>query len=373
MAAVLSLPLASVVAVPRAGAAVDGSETFSFTGAAQTFTVPDGVFAITVDAYGAAGGSGAGQASFVPIAGSPGGLGGRTTAVVAVSPGEELTVLVGGQGGDGSVAFDDEVDLTISGSAGAPGFNGGGCGTLSLIAATAAGAGESQVVCGSASLSLEGRRVGAGSVAGGGGGASDVRRGAERLVVAGGGGGGGGATANADDVPANIVADPGGAGGGGGGEVGSDGSPGLNGSPGGTGATATDPGSGAGCATAPSSGEGGSAAGVTGLFLGQPPYRFARSTAAGGGGWFGGGCSEVVGDFGGQGGGGGGSGRGPEAAFEAGVREGDGQVVISWTAGAEPPTPPPATPPGEQPTEPPMAPVEPPAAAPVAAAPRYVG
>ena len=34
------------------------SQTFGYTGAAQPFVVPEGVFAITVDAYGAAGGNG---------------------------------------------------------------------------------------------------------------------------------------------------------------------------------------------------------------------------------------------------------------------------------------------------------------------------
>jgi hypothetical protein len=364
-----------LIALDHASAEADGSMAFSFTGSEQTFAVPNGVFSITVDAYGAAGGTGTGRAWFVTVPESPGGLGGRSTAVVAVTPGEELKVLVGGRGGDGSITLDDEANLEISGTSGAPGFNGGGCGTLSLIAATSSGQGEDQVVCGSASLSLAGQRVGAGSVAGGGGGASDVRRGSERLVVAGGGGGGGGAAMSADDLPANTVADPGGAGGGGGGEVGSDGSPGLIGSPGGTGATATAPGSGAGCSTAPSTGAGGSAAGFVGVSDGQPPYRIARSTSAGGGGWFGGGCSEIIGTFGGQGGGGGGSGYGPDAAFETGVRAGDGQVVISWTVGTEPtpPTTPPTTPPSEGPADPPVAPAEPPAAAPVATAPRYVG
>lgn len=338
--AVLALPIGSAVAQPSVGAAADGIETFSFTGAPQTFTVPDGVFSITIDAYGAAGGAGAGQASLVPIAGSSGGLGGRTTSVVAVTPGEALTVLVGGRGGDGSVDFDDEVDLTISGVAGTPGFNGGGCGTLSLIATTNAGVGESQVVCGPTSLSLEGRRIGAASVAGGGGGASDVRRGGERLVVGGGGGGGGGASASAAELSANIVADPGGAGGGGGGAVGADGADAAFGAAGGTGGTASAPGSGAGCSTAPSAGLGGSAGGFVATGQDEPNYRIARSTAAGGGGWFGGGCSERVGDFGGQGGGGGGSGYGPGATFETGVRSGDGQVVISWTVGGEPPLPP---------------------------------
>jgi hypothetical protein len=124
-------------------------QTFSYNGttgadgSAQSFTVPAGICTVTVDVYGAQGGSGSATIG-------PGGLGGRATATIAVTPDEVLEVRVGGQGLTG-------------GTAGSGGFNGGNGGALS-------------------------------NVGGGGGGASDVRQGgddtADRVVVAGGGGGG---------------------------------------------------------------------------------------------------------------------------------------------------------------------------------------
>ena len=60
--------------------------SFSFTGAAQSFTVPLGVNSITVAAFGAQGGG----------SGGGGRLGGEAQAVFAVSPGAALEVLVGG-------------------------------------------------------------------------------------------------------------------------------------------------------------------------------------------------------------------------------------------------------------------------------------
>ncbi len=122
--------------------------TFTYTGAAQTWTVPAGVSAATFDLYGAQGG-GSGDAG-------AGGEGGHVHATLAVSPSTTYQLLVGGQGGGSS--------------AGSGGYNGGGAGGS---------------VCG-----------GCAYYGGGGGGASDVRTGAfalaDRLLVAGGGGGGGG-------------------------------------------------------------------------------------------------------------------------------------------------------------------------------------
>jgi hypothetical protein len=121
------------VGTPAATAAAPTTLTFSYTGAAQTWVVPDGVTSATFDVQGAAG----------HTIGSIGGQGGRSTATLAVTPGAMITVLVGGAG------------LRFNG-----GFNGGG------------------------------------DAAAGGGGASDVRLGGtglgDRVLVAGGGGGGGG-------------------------------------------------------------------------------------------------------------------------------------------------------------------------------------
>ncbi len=109
-----------------------GSQTFSYTGAPQLWTVPAGVTSAQVDVRGAQGG------------GTYGGLGSRVVATVPVAAGQTVVVDVGGQPTGAS----------------ATGFDGGGSG---------------------------------GSGAYGGGDASDVRVGgtalADRVVVAGGGGG----------------------------------------------------------------------------------------------------------------------------------------------------------------------------------------
>ena len=117
------------------GAAV--SQTFTYTGAQQTFTVPAGVTSITVDAYGAQGGTNSPSTNI--------NYGGYVQATIPVTPGSTIYIYVG------------EQPTGLTG-----GFNGGGNGET---------AGK------------------------GGGGASDIRIGgatyADRVVVAGAGGGGG--------------------------------------------------------------------------------------------------------------------------------------------------------------------------------------
>ncbi len=111
-----------------------GSQTFSYTGSQQTFTVPTAVTRLTFDVYGAQGGS---------VASNSGGYGGYARGTLSVTQGDLIYIFVGNQ---------------PSGTAG--GYNGGGAG------------------------------IGSGA---GGGGASDVRVGgtdlASRVIVAGGGGG----------------------------------------------------------------------------------------------------------------------------------------------------------------------------------------
>ncbi len=253
------------VALGSSADAEPRSQEFDWTGGIQDFTVPANVCQVTVDAFGAEGGVGA---TTVPPAG---GLGGRATAMVAVTPGETLQVNVGGQGG------------TVS-----AGFNGGGVG------------GTAPEFTG-----------------GGGGGASDVRQGGtsleHRVVTAGGGGGGGGQN-------------NGGAGGDGG-ETGVNGSNGIvttggqsggNGGAGGSGAgTGVDGGPG-------SAGQGGNGGDSTNLHAG----------GGGGGGAVGGGGGGSVAGSGvssGGAGGGGGSSAGPAGvSFETGVRPGHGLVTIAY-------------------------------------------
>ena len=71
------------------------SITYNYTGGLQTFTVPACATSLTVDAYGAEGGTSTGQGGGLNITG---GLGARARGTFSVTPGEEITVLVGGRG-----------------------------------------------------------------------------------------------------------------------------------------------------------------------------------------------------------------------------------------------------------------------------------
>jgi hypothetical protein len=106
-------------AAMAAPASAATSATFSCTGVAQTWTVPAGVDTVTVTAFGASGGSGGGMTT-TP---APGGLGGETSASLAVTPGEVLQLNVGCVGG-----------ASPSNTPGTAGFNGGGLGGLGVQA-----------------------------------------------------------------------------------------------------------------------------------------------------------------------------------------------------------------------------------------------
>jgi RHS repeat-associated protein len=245
------------------------SQTFSYTGSGQTWTVPAGVTEITVDAFGAQGGGGTS-------------LGGEAKSTVSVTPGETLDVYVGGAGG-----------------APAGGFNGGGSGNTFSVGGGYQGSGP------------------------GGGGASDVRRGSGwsgRLVVAGGGGGGLG----------NL---PGGAGGGTSGEAGAVTSQAVGfGSPGGGGTQLGGGAAGSECCTtgptAGGVGVGGNGAaantaggGGGGGYFGGGGSGSAYVTTPGYEGYFpmggGGGSSYTSGVL---------------SSTSTGVRTGNGQVVITWAS-----------------------------------------
>jgi hypothetical protein len=136
-------PTTTTTYYAEANASSAASQTFNYTGSAQTLTVPAGVFSVSITANGAQGGL-CNQGSY-PAA--SGGLGGRAAGNLAVTPGQVLNIYVGGQGSH----------------SGAGGYNGGG--------------------------SAAGSNYGSS-----GGGASGVRLGgtglANRVIVAGGGGGG---------------------------------------------------------------------------------------------------------------------------------------------------------------------------------------
>ncbi|MEU5434403.1 glycine-rich protein [Streptomyces sp. NPDC020719] len=265
----LALAGAGLIALSPPALAATTTVTFSYTGSAQSFTVPANVYSISVDAFGAQGQNG-------PEGGSTGGLGGEAQGQLAVTPGQVLQINVGGSGG----------------------FGGSG----------AAGAGGDRTVDGGA-----------------GGGASDVRKGgnglSERLVVAGGGGGGGNWIGSAVS----------GAGGSGGGISGTAGANGSDGAQGGGAGTASAGGAGGLGANGAGTAAGG-ALGLAGTG-GAGASGAGGGGGGGGwfGGGGGGGIMSSPSGTVGSAGGGGGSGYGPAGTvFHGGVRSGDGSVSITY-------------------------------------------
>jgi len=272
------------------------NKTFNYTGKRQWFTVPTGVTRLTVVARGASGGSN--------FRYDGGGRGGRIYAVIPVTPGERLAVLVGGAG------------LQPNG-----GFNGGGSG------GTYSGRFSAQ----------------------GGGGASDVRQGGDRLtnrILVAGGGGGQGAPLEPYNCYSEGSPQPNGNGGKGGGSTGG---PGQNG--------CYAPGSGGGAFGGSQSAGGGGGAG--GYGIGNPGNPGSLGRGGTGGAGCHGACSQPgepgggggAGYFGGGGGGagyitdrnalGGGGGGGGSSYVEPSAQKfqswqgwknavGNGLVVLSW-------------------------------------------
>jgi hypothetical protein len=243
---------------------------FGSTGSVQTYTVPDGVFRVYVDLWGAGGGGGLS-------------VGGRLQGFLRVTPGQVLNLYVGGAG------------TTTANQIGAfGGYNGGGTG-------------------GSTGTS------GAGGY--GGGGATDIRVGgtalANRICVAGGAGGIGRAGAV-------------GSGGVGGGTTGGAGVAGGSGETGGGGGTQAA-GGGAGTSTGASSA---ATAGTqtVGGFGSSNNTTSGRGGGGGGGGYFCGGGGGSNGTTASSGGGGGSSyiGQLTDAADSPGDPHctGDGQITI---------------------------------------------
>jgi hypothetical protein len=254
------------VAAPAEAATV--TETFVYTGGAQTWTVPHGLTSAIFDVYGAAGAD-------VSPAGGAGGAGGRATATLPLAPGETLQIYVGGAGSN------------LSGDGG---FNGGGTSTAVL------------------------------GHGGGGGGASDIRQGgtalANRVLVAGGGGGGG------NCAPGAAVEANGGAGGGAGG---GDGTASCNV------ASGTGGGQSSGGSGVPGIGSDGDSCEIA-LLPGIPSLTVASGAGGGGGwyGGGGGGCNTGTAQSG-PGGGGSGHGP-AGTAFPTSARPGNGLVTITYAA-----------------------------------------
>lgn len=257
-----------------------GSQSFSYTGAEQTWTVPDGVTEVTVSIWGAEGGAGNGDGSDP----STGGQGGYVNGTLAVTPGETLYIYVGGKGG-------------------APngGWNGGANG---------------------GDLS--------GADGGGGGGASDVRQGgstlSDRAAVAG-GGGGGGASAATDDWTGN--------GGAGGANTGAEGGGNFNNVDGGNGGTQSAGGAG-GDETASDKDGGDGSLGAGGAGNQHDNGGYQSASGGGGAGYYGGGggSAHSTSDNGYGAGGGGGSnyvgGLSSVNTNQRGGNTGNGLIELSW-------------------------------------------
>jgi hypothetical protein len=146
---VLPLVLAFGAGVAHASPPVTATTTFTTSGS-YSFTVPVGVSSISVTAIGAGGGG---------CVGALGGEGASVSETVAVSPGEQLFVGVGGSGQE------CPYDTSSGSSGGAGGFGGGGAGGSGELAGGAGGGGESIVGPQSSWPSVM-------AIAGGGGGAA---------------------------------------------------------------------------------------------------------------------------------------------------------------------------------------------------------
>lgn len=268
-----------------------GSQTFSYTGAQQIFTVPSGVSTITIKAWGAQGGGEPADGLW-----GDGGKGGYSTGDASVSPGSTIYIEVGQQGFSTHSSY---------------AYNGGGGGTATTGVVTMegfSGGGATHVAKESGILSTLSSNV------------SNI------LLVAGGGGGAGGSQRS---TWPQFIAD-GGAGGGSSGIDGSEG--GASSRPGGDGGTQ-------------SAGGAGNANSISSSFgLGARSETYTNNWiqgGGGGGGYYGGGAGDQDGG-GGAGGSGyiGGVSSGSTIAGNASMpnpdggtmtgRQGNGLVIISW-------------------------------------------
>ncbi|MGE3620760.1 MAG: glycine-rich protein [Acidimicrobiia bacterium] len=323
-------------AVPAAQAA-PVTEQFELTFAPVDWVVPAEVCTLEVELRGTDGGPIVRNEQVI-TAGGPGAI---VTGTLEVTPGEVLTVVVGGRGEPGYVQEDD-LDTPVPGGAG--GYNGGGDGGS---------------VPESHAFALH-RAAGAG-----GGGASEVRRGGEVLALAG-GGGGAGRENDGGGAAGGVGADGEGAQGQGGGGAAGD-QPGVAGSDDDGATTAGDG----------QPGQGGAGADVKGDF-----DTWVNAGGGGGGGLAGGGGG---GEWGAAavsaGGGGGGSSLVPAGGEVLDVGHfGQGLVVVTYEADpgcADPAEPDPTTTTTAAPTTTTVAPAPRPVpggpARPIAARPRYTG
>jgi uncharacterized repeat protein (TIGR01451 family) len=297
-AAVLAVSL-SVSPPSKARAQVVNGCTavFDYSGRAISFTVPGGINQVELDVYGAAGGDATGGSQGQNI--GEGGLGAAVqNAILAVRPRDELTVIVGGEGGP------------AAGPAGGQGIAPGGTGGFGYNGTSTGGQ--------SGGTGGEAQEYHAG---GGGGGSSAVLQNGVPVVAAGGGGGGshggsggdggtnGGNGQSIGTGPANAFGVGSTPSAGGAAGVGANG--GVNGvagvqGAGGNGGAAVDT---SGGQSSPGGDAGGGGGG--GIFGGGGAGGSAASNPGGGAGGGGGSSMTTIGDI------------------DDGVRDGDGEVDIT--------------------------------------------
>jgi hypothetical protein len=268
------------------------SQTFTFSGTTESFVVPAGVTSITIDAEGAQGGLN-------------GGLGASISGTFAVTPGETLNIMVGGEGGS-------RTNNAGVGGGGGGSFVWNATGPTLLIAAGGGGgnAGNGNSIPGPgsdtniATNSINGGGNASGG-AGGNGGAGGVLI-STATCEAGGGGGAGWLSNGSNGAGPNPPPSGGGI------------NPLSGGAGGAEGANCTFPPSGSAVG---GFGGGGGGGGVSGAGGGGGGY----NGGGGGNSWSG---SPTTGW--GAGGGGGSFNGGSSQSNVAGVRSGNGQIIISY-------------------------------------------
>jgi hypothetical protein len=321
----------ALVGVATAGAASTTLFSSATPGVASSVpAIPGGICAVTITAEGGQGGS-----AFTPGE-TVGGAGASVSASFAVTPGEQLHVLVGGIGDNDSTG-----DGGIGGGGGG-GFGAAGGGGASVVWTDAL---QPLVVAGAGGGAVGLHPGGAGGLLGQAGGDGANNHGGARVAkgglangtggdggnggLDGGGGGGGGVVSGGAGADTSNHTHKGGAGGTGngtttGGGGGSGGSQNADGNAGGT-----PPGAGSG-------GTGGSGAGGSGVAPGgngaNGPTDLTSGAGGAGGVGFGGGGGAGTGPSGGSAGGGAGYGGGGGAGGDTGGSGGGGSSFVATGA-----------------------------------------
>jgi len=167
-------------------------QVFAYTGAPQTFTVPQGITQVTIDAYGAQG--------FDTVYG---GRGGRAMGTLSVTPGQILHIYVGGYGSGANGGWNGGESTAlgsgcVSSSSGGTGYGGGatdvrvgGTGFANRVIVAGGGGGMGRLgPCGTSPSTFGG--AGGGPTGGSGTGSSTAQGGGGGTQSSGGSGGSGG-------------------------------------------------------------------------------------------------------------------------------------------------------------------------------------